>query len=45
MQLNVFATQVVKECDTISQATKVDINIKLLKRLGNLVYVSRILLQ
>ncbi|KAI3445237.1 hypothetical protein Pfo_001902 [Paulownia fortunei] len=41
--LNVFSTQVVKECDTISQATKEDIILKLLKRLRNLVFVECLL--
>ncbi|CAA0828633.1 Unknown protein [Striga hermonthica] len=41
--LNVFSRQVVEECNSISQATKEDIIIKLLKRLRNLVYVECIL--
>ncbi|KAK6119137.1 hypothetical protein DH2020_047113 [Rehmannia glutinosa] len=42
-KLNVFSTQVVKECDSISQATKEDIILKLLKRLRNLVFVECLL--
>ncbi|KAH6772470.1 fanconi anemia group D2 protein [Perilla frutescens var. frutescens] len=41
--LNVFSTQVVNGCETISQATKEDIILKLLKRLGNLIFVEYLL--
>ncbi|KAL7120198.1 hypothetical protein ACP275_02G108500 [Erythranthe tilingii] len=41
--LNVFSTQVVKECDIISQATKEEMIPKLLKRLRNLVFIECLL--
>ncbi|KAL8061718.1 hypothetical protein ABFX02_02G103500 [Erythranthe guttata] len=41
--LNVFSTQIVKECDIISQSTKEEIIPKLLKRLRNLVFVECLL--
>ncbi|XP_047954928.1 Fanconi anemia group D2 protein isoform X3 [Salvia hispanica] len=41
--LNVFSTQVGNKCETISQATKEDIVLKLLKRLRNLVFIEYLL--
>ncbi|GFP99763.1 fanconi anemia group d2 protein homolog [Phtheirospermum japonicum] len=41
--LNIFSRQVVEECNSISQATKEDIILKLLKRLRNLVFVECLL--
>ncbi|KAG6393159.1 hypothetical protein SASPL_147394 [Salvia splendens] len=41
--LNVFSTQVGNGCETISQATKEDIVLKLLKRLRNLVFIEYLL--
>ncbi|KAL3814707.1 hypothetical protein ACJIZ3_015975 [Penstemon smallii] len=41
--LNAFSTQVVEGRDTISQATKEEIIVKLLKRLRNLVFVESLL--
>ncbi|KAL8545696.1 hypothetical protein ACS0TY_005722 [Phlomoides rotata] len=41
--LNVFSSQVVEECDTISQETKEGITLKLIKRLRNLVHVEYLL--
>ncbi|KAL1536039.1 Fanconi anemia group D2 protein isoform X3 [Salvia divinorum] len=41
--LNVFSTQVGNECETISQTTKEDVVLKLLKRLRNLVFVEYLL--
>ncbi|XP_051122489.1 uncharacterized protein LOC127245545 isoform X2 [Andrographis paniculata] len=41
--LNAFATQVFEECDAISQSTRKEVILKLIKRLRNLVFLESLL--